>query len=1126
MRAGLSRLALVLAFAALFTIVGIVSSQAGPVAVRGQELNRFGRIELVFERPVKVTARVSNGILVVSFGEVSAIRSERLAAEMPAYLASVRQDPDGTGFRVALTAPYRVNVLDAGERVFVDLLPESWTGLPPSLPPDVVAELVRRAREAEARARTEDTRRKTEAAKPLAMHVAVLPTLTRVVFEPPGLVPVDYKASGDIVDLRFEGALTLDAPEARARLAGQVRALTSETVAGGLHVQLRLEPGRVARGFREDETFVVDIERSVPPPKAEPAAAPASPPRPAPPPFSPAAAREPASKPPAEPARPPETARSPEPPRPSAEPHRAAASLTAEGLTLTLPFRARTAAAAFERAGTLVAVFHTLEAVAPPRLPPGAERLVGPPEVAREGSFAVMRVPLAGPAMVRLSPQGDAWTLTVGGDPIAPAEPVPAQRSIDANGRTVLIVPARDASGVHWLEGGPERIAVATVFAPARGTAKPQRFVEAELLPTAHGFAVRALADDLAVRSDIDGITVSRGAGLALTLPGAEARGEDGTGQPADLVIDRARWAADRSGTVRQELRARMDALARSSRTERTALRLDLVRFMLANGLAHEALGALAYAGVDDHQAPATRAYGILQGAASALAHRGAEARRALERPDLADDPEALLWRSLVDGRAERWQAALTHFRRAGPVIDAYPDDLQAAIRLNAVRAAVEMKDMGFAEGELRAARQLDPGSIPRDGPDLLRARLDEALGRTEVAVSTYRRIAETGERPVAAEATLRWIELALREGLMDPGEAAARLETLSVAWRGDGIEIAALGRLGRLYAEAGRWREAFTAARQANVIFPDHEITRALHEETARLFDELFLSGRGESLSRIEALGLFFDFKDFLPIGRRGDEIVRRLADRLVELDLLDQAGDLLRHQVDNRLTGAARATVAARLATIRLMDAKPAEALAALQSTRLPELPRSVRRARQLLEARALSDLSRTDLALEVLADESGPEVDRLRADILWTGRRWREAGEAHETIVGTRWQGSASLSDRDRTDVLRAAIAYALGDDLIALDRLRAKFAAKMADSEDGRSFAVLARPGAASTAAFRDIARRVTSADTLADFLAEYRRRYPDAAAAERPRATPEPERKPAAQGAAPAPARSG
>jgi hypothetical protein len=85
-----------------------------------------------------------------------------------------------------------------------------------------------------------------------------------------------------------------------------------------------------------------------------------------------------------------------------------------------------------------------------------------------------------------------------------------------------------------------------------------------------------------------------------------------------------------------------------------------------------------------------------------------------------------------------------------------------------------------------------------------------------------------------------------------------------------------------------------------------------------------------------------------------------------------------------------------------------------------------------------------------------------------------------------------------------VLRAAIAYSLADEVLALDRLRSRFSPKMADSRDARIFAFLTQPKIASTAAFREIARGVTSADTLADFLAEYRKRYPEAAVAERRR----------------------
>ena len=67
---------------------------------------------------------------------------------------------------------------------------------------------------------------------------------------------------------------------------------------------------------------------------------------------------------------------------------------------------------------------------------------------------------------------------------------------------------------------------------------------------------------------------------------------------------------------------------------------------------------------------------------------------------------------------------------------------------------------------------------------------------------------------------------------------------------------------------------------------------------------------------------------------------MIRKLADRLVPVDLLDQAAELLQHQVDHRLQGAARAQVATRLAVIYLMNRKPDRALATLQSSRSSEL------------------------------------------------------------------------------------------------------------------------------------------------------------------------------------------
>jgi hypothetical protein len=259
-----------------------------------------------------------------------------------------------------------------------------------------------------------------------------------------------------------------------------------------------------------------------------------------------------------------------------------------------------------------------------------------------------------------------------------------------------------------------------------------------------------------------------------------------------------------------------------------------------------------------------------------------------------------------------------------------------------------------------------------------------------------------------------------------------------------------------------------------------------------------LFLSGKGDALPAIDALSLFYDFRDLTPMGRRGDEMIRRLADRLVSVDLLDQAAELLQHQIDKRLQGAARAQVAARLAMIYLMNNKPDRALAVLKTTHVAGYSDTLRNRRLLLEARGLSELGRADVALEVIANVAGPEADRLRADILWKARRWRKAAEQIEASLGDRWRDWQPLDGIERNDVLRAGIAYTLGEDTIGSNRLRERYAVKMTDGPDRRAFDIVTSPIGSKSAEFNAIASNVASVDTLEGFLRDMRVGFSDLA----------------------------
>jgi hypothetical protein len=382
----------------------------------------------------------------------------------------------------------------------------------------------------------------------------------------------------------------------------------------------------------------------------------------------------------------------------------------------------------------------------------------------------------------------------------------------------------------------------------------------------------------------------------------------------------------------------------------------------------------------------------------------------------------------------------------------------------------------------------------------VLTGRLAERMGRSEDALASYRFAAESWNRPMAAQGRLR--ELVLRYGLGETKktEVINDLEVLTTAWRGDETELEALQLLARLYTEEGRYRDAFHVMRIALTAHPHAELTRRIQDEASQTFDTLFLAGKGDALPAIEALSLFYDFRDLAPIGRRGDEMIRRLADRLVSVDLLDQAAELLQHQVDNRLQGAARAQVATRLAVIYLINHKPDRAQATLRATRTADLSNEIRNQRLLIEARAISDIGRHDLALEIVANVASREATRLRSDVHWAARRWQQAAEQIELLHSDRAKSFEPLTDLERSDILRAGIGYALAEDRIGLTRLREKFAAKMADGADRRAFEVATGGLGPNSAEFRDVARIIASVDTLEGFLRDMRVRYPDMSAA--------------------------
>jgi hypothetical protein len=794
----------------------------------------------------------------------------------------------------------------------------------------------------------------------------------------------------------------------------------------------------------------------------------------------------------------------PHPPAPSPRNGKAddtvAVELSRQGanLKLSFPFLTPTAAAVFHRADSLWIVLDSKSAIDLAALNGEASRTIRGAEFTRDGDTGIVRIRLDRPHLSSVATDGPGWTVTIGDTMADPTRALDIARNMIGPNRASVAVSFEEPHQLHRIHdsGVGDDLFVVTGFAPARGFVNEQDFVEFRALASTQGVVVEPLADDVNVEIAPDKVVISRPGGLTLSsslqsvLHGSALR---------PVMFDSQVWGFDRQATFSERQSQLITAAAGAPAGKRLPQRLDLARFYIARDMYPEAKGVLDVVLAGDRPGVEDVSANVLRAVAEVMMNRPDDALKDLATPAIGDQHDAPLWRALAYAGQGKWAQARDSFKSVEAAIATLPIELQRVALKDEMRAAIEVGDFGGAGDELN---DIETIGFPRElqpALSVLVGRLSEGLGHSEEALSAYRTAADSWDRPAAAQGRLREAALRYTLGDLKREDVISELETLTTIWRGDDTEIGALEILARLYTEDRRYRDSFYVMRSAVAAHPDSDMTHRIQEEAAATFDTLFLAGKGDTLSAIDALALFYDFRELTPIGRRGDEMIRRLADRLVSVDLLDQAAELLQYQVDHRLQGAARAQVATRLAVIYLMNHKADRALATLRTSRTSDLAIELRNQRLLLEARALSDLGRYDVALEVIANIEGRETVRLRSDILWAARRWSQSAEQIELYYGERWKEWQPLNEVERADILRAAIGYALGEDALSLSRFREKYAAKMAQTPDARAFEVVSAPLGTSGGEFRDIARAAASIDTLEGFLRDMQARYPDAGA---------------------------
>ncbi|MGJ4934186.1 tetratricopeptide repeat protein [Bradyrhizobium oligotrophicum] len=1212
-RAGLALLSAIVIGLVLSTVAAGAAPVPGEASLSAQD--GYARLVLKFAEDVSADVTTAGSILLIRFDRPATVPIDRWVDAAPDYISSARGDPDGSALRLSLSRKVRVNTMTAGERVFIDLLPDSWTGPPPPLPAEVVRELAERARAAEKALRLQRAEAESKKRPPIRVRALVQPTFVRFVFEIPDGVGISSVLNDQKLSLFFTAPLSFDLADAKIVSPPNVAAINQRIDGSRTVVEIGLIGEVDVRAFREEKNYNIDVAYQqpdkkvsavssdtlpgakaaaaekpngskpngdkpkqaaqpeiVPPtsdtiakemkteakpapavaaPATEPAAEPApsaaaaaapaaakaeaAPELPKPEAAAPEAVKSEAAK--SEPAKPeamkPEAGKAeaakpvesksadakaveaksaetksaetkPAETKPAEKAANGAATLEAlrdsEGLRLTFGFGQVTPAALFRRGDTVWMVFDSTKPVdvEPIRAKGGA--IIGEVNRMPLDNGQAIRIRLNRPQMHSLGSDdgGRSWTLSFADKGQANQQPLMVMRNVTDPALANVMVPLANpgAGMLHRLTDpdAGDTLLVVTAPPPIRGFIKRQDFVDLSLLDSIHGIAVRPNSDDIAVEIAPDKVILGRPGGLTLSSIGFSPERAPTAVRP---MFDIDEWQQNQTQPFvpREDLLIKAAANAEPERRAQT--RLALARFYMARAMYPEARGVTNLMISDADPRTDETAMLMIHAVASILMGRPDQGLKDLATPSIGNNFDSQMWKGLAFARQGKFADAREKLKNVEFAIASLPLDLQRIVIADAMKSALEIKD--FAGAAKRRA-EIDVIGVPADmKPDIavLRGRLAEAMAQEKDALDDYRFAVNSDDRPAAAEAKLLEIKLLQKRGEIKPSDALKELETLQAIWRGDAIEVQTLQMMAQLYEEAGRYADSLEAARQATRLMPNSDLARQAQDAASRLFSQLFLSGKADELPPVDALSIFYGFRELTPIGRRGDEMIRKLADRLVGIDLLDQAAELLQYQVDHRLEGAARAQVAARLAMVYLTNRKPDRAIEALRTTRIADLAGELRQQRLLLEARANSDIGRYDLGLDIISNIGGREAIRLRSDIYWASRRWREASEQIELYYGDRWRDFRPLNPAERGDILRAVVGYALADDAIGLARFREKYAPLMTGEADKIAFDVASKPASGSSAEFAQIAKMAASVDTLDGFLRDMRARFPDA-----------------------------
>ncbi len=486
--------------------------------------------------------------------------------------------------------------------------------------------------------------------------------------------------------------------------------------------------------------------------------------------------------------------------------------------------------------------------------------------------------------------------------------------------------------------------------------------------------------------------------------------------------------------------------------------KLNLAKYYISMGIGAEASSILN----ELNQLPSyknTEAMHTLLGVADFLSRRYNSAINHFSAGQLVNNDEAIFWKTIsasaISNRPEN-NAILISFIS---LIKDYPQALKDRIASIGAITALAAGDDISTQNFIDILKQSPYQDLYRQAEiSYLDAMRRSLQGYPRNAIRTLKEIGITEDNKHSAMSRFESARLSNRLGFLPLAQTIDTMERIYFVWGEKQFRLMLLKTLAELYTRNNDYYSAMKKLNQSLSLENEDERASTL-KRMVTTFEEIYINNRADNMPILKSLALYQDFEWLAPQSKHFNEIVQRLADRLVAVDLIPRARQLLSRQLKyGKLTDEERSKTGTRLALINLFEENPADALEVLNATEYQDISDSLQMHRKIIRAKTLAELGHIDEAIALLEDDYSKNALLMKSEIYWKNQEWAQASDTIRYLVEQPKEGE-KLSDEQIYYILDWATALNMAGKTPVLLRLRNKFMPYFENTKHYSTFSIL-------------------------------------------------------------------